>query len=898
MELYINNIQADIDDDALLAITYQATDYSNPTAIKNSYSKTVKLKGTETNNALFGEVFRLDRSLIEGGEQSGIYYDPRKKVSFDLFLNSEIIESGYLKLDSISNVKGDITYNCTLYGTLGDFFYNLAYSDAGEQRTLADLNFGLKGIENEDTDVIFSLTQSWINESWGKLKGDIALNGEASDFFTAIPTYSGYYDDFSNDKALIYRDPANKNYFPDVTEDNTLYTTKNGFVLAEAQREMDEWEWRDLRANQQRIGVKLSKVIEAICDKENNGGYEVSIDTSTIEPYYTNSYIMLDKVNYADTEFDVENPLTIRTNGSLTTTIAQTAKGAHLTITPTFVSQIQSDDVTLTTTFPIHSDHAHPSRPIAIENKMVDNLFIGGAYIRVMYRTSDGVVKYLYYFYTSYINNVNDTIIGDVIGHLGLDPSTKIVYGQLEKKGNIGNTRSYWQFKEPLTIDLTDLFAESALQIRVEDLAYNGYANGLSITKFLGLKMNENVYVKIFAYPPTDAPTTLVSEADSYTFNSLNPPALGNVDVTKKILFANAATPLEFLTSFTKLFDLRFFVDIPKKKIEILPRNKYYINEVIDLTDVTDRAKGVTITPTLIEFKNYKYQIPSTDAYAEKLYAKVSALNSGGMLYSTPYNFNKETSDVLSDNVYSNYVMYRLSSIYYNTITDNAQIVPTVTYSPTYTYTLYSDSESKDNKVNGVAATNALQARFDAVPKICCFDSDNGDVTDIKQALVFFDGFKSTDKIIISDTIKDMIDLNGEPCHLWVNTNKSYATVLTEIPSFSKYLSDGRKMGYVNSYDFKKPVVSFIQDEALYGDDCTLISSYWDSYLSDIYHKDSKSIEIECLLPLKPYIAMRYFYYFDGALWVLAKVTDYNPASPSVVKCKFVKVYNKDNYLN
>ena len=406
------------------------------------------------------------------------------------------------------------------------------------------------------------------------------------------------------------------------------------------------------------------------------------------------------------------------------------------------------------------------------------------------------------------------------------------------------------------------------------------------------------MYVKIFAYPPTDAPTTLVSEADSYTFNSLNPPALGNVDVTKKILFANAATPLEFLTSFTKLFDLRFFVDIPKKKIEILPRNKYYIDEVIDLTNVTDRAKGVTITPTLIEFKNYKYQMPSTDAYAGKLYSKVSALNSGGMLYSTPYNFNKETSDVLADNVYSNYVMYRLSSIYYNTITDNAQIVPSVCYSPTYTYTLYSDSESKDNKVNGVAATNALQAKYDIVPKICCFDSDNGDVTDIKQALVFFDGFKSTDKIIISDTIKDMIDLNGEPCHLWVNTNKSYATVLTEIPSFSKYLSDGRKMGYVNSYDFKKPVVSFIQDEALYGDDCTLISSYWDSYLSDIYHKDSKSIEIECLLPLKPYLAMRYFYFFDGALWVLAKVTDYNPASPSVVKCKFVKVYNKDNYLN
>ena len=56
MELYINKIKADIDDDALLAITYQSTDYTNPTAIKNSYSKTVKLKGTNTNNDLFGHI--------------------------------------------------------------------------------------------------------------------------------------------------------------------------------------------------------------------------------------------------------------------------------------------------------------------------------------------------------------------------------------------------------------------------------------------------------------------------------------------------------------------------------------------------------------------------------------------------------------------------------------------------------------------------------------------------------------------------------------------------------------------------------------------------------------------------------------------------------------------------
>ena len=883
MELYINKIKADIDDDALLAITYQSTDYTNPTAIKNSYSKTVKLKGTNTNNDLFGHIYRLDRSLIEGGEQGGIYYDPRKKVPFELYQNAEIIESGYLKLDSVTDTQGVIEYNCTLYGSLGDFFYNLAYNDDGEQRTLADLTFG---IENEDN-VIFELKQSWIVESWAKLKGNKALDGKASDYFCAIPTYSGQYDDFDNNKVLVKRTNANKNYFPDVDG----YTTKGNFTLVEAQRDLDEWEAKDLRANQQRIGIKLSKVIEAICDKRNNGGYEVSIDTSTIEPYYRNSYIMLDRLNYEDS--NIQNLDLI--NGSITNqsaTIKQTAQGIQLAINPVTVIGKVSSDITLVTTYPTPNDYRHPNSPLTLEQRKADNLVVNGHYIKITYTSLDDEIKTLYYFMTTYVNGVNDTIIGN--GHyttLGLDRSTKMNYGTLVKGGDV-NGYSYFQFKEPLTININDLKPDSTLILSVEDTSYTS-----GTMRTCAIKLKERVYNKILCYEPTASiPTAIINSEQSGMYNSANAPALGKVDVTKKVLFANAATPLEFLTSFTKLFDLRFFTDIPRKRIEILPRNKYYIDKVINLNGKINQGKSVTIVPSLIEYKNYKYELPTAESYAERLYAKVSSIGSGGMLYSTPYNFNKETSDVLANNAYKNYIMYRLSSIYFNEVTDNDTLVPTCTYSPTYTYTLWNGTESKETKVNGVSTMVTMNKNYDSVPKICCFDSDNNDLTDIKQALVFFDGFRKAEHTIISDSINEMNELNGNLCHLWVDTDTDYATIVNEIPSFSKYLSDGGNYAY--SYDFKKPAVTFIDDDSLYGEECTLISEYWNNYLSDVYHKDSKSIEVYCLLREKPYIAMRYFYHFNGALWVLSKVTDYNPLKDEPVKCKFVKVYSKDNYLN
>ena len=280
ISLYIGNQLADLDDQSFILFNYQMDDLSNPTIVKNSYSQQITLKGTPANNRIFGDYFRTDRMVANTGGQTGVDFNASQKVPFTIYNEmSEILESGYVKLDSISRQRQDIQYKVTLYGGLGSFFYALSYDENGNKRTLADLDYLQTG--SPDTELNFVINAQSIQEAWRRLREDTTA-APMWDVINFAPAYNGIPEgNFSPDKALV--DPTEVGLRDSITDGEVTYTPKSGYTIVNLAQAHDEWAVKDLRSYLQRPVFSMKAFWDAICNPANNGGYEV--DASVIQDY-------------------------------------------------------------------------------------------------------------------------------------------------------------------------------------------------------------------------------------------------------------------------------------------------------------------------------------------------------------------------------------------------------------------------------------------------------------------------------------------------------------------------------------------------------------------------------------------------------------------------------------
>ena len=155
IELYINGTLADLSDQGLVLFNYSLTDLQKPTAVKNGFSKQITLPGTPQNDFIFGHIERTDRVTTVST------FNPGKRSEFAIYDDKgQILESGYLRLDSLVRRGSVVTgYKVSLFGGLGDFFYALSYDDAGNKRTLADIDYLGKG---DPTELDFTIRASTV----------------------------------------------------------------------------------------------------------------------------------------------------------------------------------------------------------------------------------------------------------------------------------------------------------------------------------------------------------------------------------------------------------------------------------------------------------------------------------------------------------------------------------------------------------------------------------------------------------------------------------------------------------------------------------------------------------------------------------------------------------------
>ena len=281
ISLYIADQLVDLDDQSFILFNYTMEDMNNPTVVRNSFSQSVTIKGTPNNNRIFGEIFRMDRVTQYGNSQVGADFNPLRKTPFVIYNElNEIVESGYVKLDNVVKSKRGVQYKITLFGGLGSFFYNLMYKDDGEKMSLRDIRY--KTLSGIYTNYPGSFGQvggyGMLMDAWTYIKNPYIYDYNAHEnqhcnIINFMPAYNGVPENFSADKILVNKDSYDN--LPSLLPKPKAYS--NLILLSNPHT---EWEIKDLRWYLQRPIISVKAIFDAVCDTENNGGYNVILDES------------------------------------------------------------------------------------------------------------------------------------------------------------------------------------------------------------------------------------------------------------------------------------------------------------------------------------------------------------------------------------------------------------------------------------------------------------------------------------------------------------------------------------------------------------------------------------------------------------------------------------------
>lgn len=882
ISLYIAEQLVDLDDQSLILFNYTMEDMTNPAIVRNSFSQSITLKGTPNNNKIFGGIWRSDRETTGGGT-SGAYFDPTRKTTFTIYNElNEILESGYCKLDGISRKRSKVEYKVSLYGGLGAFFYALSYDEEGNKRTLADLKF--TGQYASESELDFRITKESVLGAWKRLSGDDSQL-ELWDIINFAPAYNGLPSGlFDASKALIVADNAGLSV-PDG------YTTKGGFVLANLPMEYTEWETKDLRSYLQRPVIKMSKVIEAICQSYNNGGYKVKLNSlffNKDNPYYDQTYVTL----------PIINNLRVDIKGGTDKIIPYTDGRTIYIPNGGDFSGIYEIGLSFT--------------PKAVLPNVAD----GNLYMNFSYNPGfgqDGATEY----YLNYI--VYKVQVIDSDGNL---ISEQVKY--------VGSTQKY--ITETQGMDVFGYFNSSG-QWQGDSLHFSFNVNGA-----YGIIITQEIKGEAFVTNEDGAVVDTEGKPFRLWYNQTEPNGGGWIEVTsysfayneekniskylasesarsgaiitKRNLLSSDKTPADYLLSFCKMFGLVFQCDKGLKEVTILPRKSFYQDNVIDLTDRIDVGEDIQISPFVFDSKWYnfgvKYENGEYASYYSNLYDRIFGLQR----VNTGYGFNAESKDVMDSVLFRGAIEVLENSKYYVDIMQDGKSIPSVFLDSGGTYALFKNGESEefDLPMPSISATkvylNQESKTYDIFSKVQFHDADN-ESYDERDTLLFFRGIRGlaeiTDRYAVTDDNTWMMALNDNtPCWLLDYQLVDPKCAVDFLPMFSRYKWSNYGINIIaQSLDFGTPAEVDIPDVTFHVDS-SIYNQYWSKYITDRYDNDSKVMT--CKVNLSGMQVdeslFRSFYYFDGALWALNKIINHSLTTWDETECEFIKVQDKSNYLN
>lgn len=884
IELYLGDELVEFSTEPQILMNYTVEDLTNPTAVKNSFSKTLTIEGTPNNNRIFGHYYDVTKVISTG-------FNPAKRVPFTLWNNGEKVETGYLKLDRVRRNNGRITYDATLFGGLGDFLYSLTTDADGNELTLADLDYG--------TDMSMVVNKTTVGDAWEHIAGH--YRNEIYDYINFAPCYNGIPDNFSADKVAIntYGLPVEWGLETSRTTDGKTYSTVGGWMIGELEKDRDEWFMRDWRSHLQRPVVNFRKVLEACFDEKNNGGYEVELDERFFNddnPYWNNVWMTLPMVGEVVSHEEA--------------TAVMDAGGNY-----TLSGIMAGEDFTFSLPFNLNAECSYDKAELYTGARLwdhdADEYFIqtnAAYYVQaVIYDSNNTPVAAspIYSFYSSVHEDIDYdfTYVSDYM------TTIKTATGKFKRKSS-----GYYVFNDKVynieipNVQYTDgMYVKLSTDVSIVDKG--------SLTGYGGRLWNNP---KGYWYPdPVEMEK--IAHVATVGFGYDNAEVLKNkltYAINKNLLLNTEHTPCDYLLSYCKMFNLHIVKDKVEDVVRIMTRGSFYNGDVVDISEMIDVEQDVETIPLTFNAKWYKFAFPMEDEpqLAEN-YKNIYGTEYGSQRIDTNYNFDSSVNDLFEDSCFQGGVMQRkidrsFTDVYVGDVDD--LVAPPFLingFQPVLFDSEFNTDEGDyyNAKFSGTGVKWYDRGLYlDFMPKIQFADKKN-EAVDGKNVLLFYNGTKVQADVdanfigfMLTDDIPQFEQLNdGEPC--WIYTPDTMdqggavvSRIVLDVPNFSRYITENDWVKY--SWDFGTPKEIYVDG---YNIDTSsdLYERYWAGYVRDRYNINTRTVT--CYVNLKGRVddnTLRNFYWFDNAYWVLNRIIDYNPSSSEKTKCEFIQVNDMANY--
>ena len=923
IRLFIDNMKVDLNNELQILFNWQESDLSNPTVIKNGYSKTIVLQGTDNNNEIFGHFWNLERYLVSNSGNTRTDFNPSYRVPFTLYYNGSIYEKGYVKLQRVIRNNGVNRYEIGLFGGLGTFLYNLSTDwNTGVKKSLADLNFFGKRkpkiysidanigntsttvedtVADSDTDLSFTINADTILDAWTNISNN---NGKWS-IINFAPTYNGFPSNIDTDKVLINFNNMS-GLETSVTDGKSTFTAHNGYALGKLPSKLTMEETKDYRSYLQTPIVRTKSIIDAICMKENNNGkydkgYEVVLDEDFFNPsnpYYWDSWITLPKLNLSyttvgGTEVDL---------GTVTPSYDYTtSNGRTLAI-------LVTNPIGTTNKIKVSFD-----LQITVPNATADRLYLAASSrewsvinaLAIQAYASNSLTDSEYIFGSSSIEWLTNKLSNGTIYTCDYAKSNGTFTPKVNNTSNIEDgsfvrvAKGIYRWNRQIVLEC-DL-PENANVIKIDFQLANSQG---SVTDRNKLCTSITPVDKNSLYTWSMQSVTL-SNSDMALIKASTENFYSNQVITKDALLTTSYSPAEFLVSFCKMFGLYLHKDIVEDKIYITTRNNFYKRDnIINLEDIIDLSKDLEINPVYVDTNYVSLTNEAEESASIIEYKDKYGKEFGQKVVDTGFEFNADTKE-LNNGVFKTAVQAKEQSQYFY---KNKEGKNPYVYNG-FNYTLYQDGQYTGSTKTVDVDKKEISTYFDSfndnykyydVMSKAQFEDKEHKGLPTENVFLFFNGYENVNGMgyYLTDDVQEMSYLNNKPCWLMTNSEKDtngkkIAIAINNLPRFSRYFEGNHWMMY--SFDYGSPRELFVPD-IQNNDEGNIYHIYFKKYFEDLYDVNTKVVTCYIKADDLTEDTLRNIYWFRNGLWRINKIYDYNPLSPNTTKCEFIKIQDLANF--